>query len=95
MRCTTIRSVGTTITSTHAATRLKGMTVWTRTFHNPFTKKSFEVTSDEQNLPKLRERIVKELQADHEWQNESIYVHENGLDHQTEGSHPDIRLKEL
>jgi hypothetical protein len=71
------------------------MTYWTRTFHNPFTKQSFEVTSDEKNLPALRARIVRELGKDPEWENESIYVHQPGLDHSSEGLHPNIVLKEV
>jgi hypothetical protein len=68
------------------------MTYWTRTFHNPFTEQSFEVTSDERNLPALRARIA-ELKKDPEWEDESLYVHQPGLDHQSEGLHPNIVVK--
>jgi len=71
------------------------MTYWTRTFHNPFSKKSFEVMSDETNLPRLRERIVSELEKDPEWKDESIYVHQAGLDMAHHGQHPKIDLREI
>jgi hypothetical protein len=35
------------------------MAYWIRAFHNPHSQKSFEVTSDETNLPRLRARIAK------------------------------------
>ena len=71
------------------------MTHWIRTFHNPFSKRSYEVTSDENNLPKLRDRIVRELGKDPQWADESIYVHQPGLDHRSEGMHPEIVLVEV
>jgi len=71
------------------------MTYWIRTFHNPNFKKSFEVTSDETNLPRLRARIVRELERDPKWEDESIYVHQHGLDHQCDGQHPEIDLREV
>jgi hypothetical protein len=71
------------------------MTYWTRTFHNPFTKQFFEVTSDEKNLPTLRARIVRELGKDPEWEDESIYVHQHALDYQSDGQHPGIDLREV
>src|SRR5215472_9180803 len=39
------------------------MAYWIRVFHNPHSKKFFEVTSDEINLPRLRARI-SELKSD-------------------------------
>ena len=71
------------------------MTYWIRTFHNPHSKKSYEVTSDEQYLPQLRARIVSELKKDPKWEDESVYVHEHGLDHPCDGQHPDINLREV
>jgi hypothetical protein len=73
----------------------KTMACWIRTFHNPHSKKSFEVTSDETNLPQLRARIVRELKKDPEWEDESIYVHQHGLDRQYDGQHPEIDLREV
>jgi hypothetical protein len=67
---------------------------WIRSFHNPYSKKSFEVTSDEKNLPRLRARISK-LKNDPEWEDESTYVHEYGLDRQCDGQHPEIDLREV
>jgi hypothetical protein len=71
------------------------MTCWTRTFHNPFTKQSFEVTSDEEYLPTLRARIVRELKKDAKWEDESVYVHQHHLDWKSERVCPDIVLKEV
>jgi hypothetical protein len=70
------------------------MAYWIRTFHNPHSKKSFEVTSDEPNLPRLRTRI-SELTSDPDWEDESIYVHQHALDHQLDGEHSDIDLREV
>ena len=67
---------------------------WTRTFHNPLTKKSFEVVSDETNLPRLRARIC-ELTKDPQREDESVYEHQHGLDRQHQGQHPDIDLREV
>jgi len=71
------------------------MTYWVRSFHNPHSKQHFEVTSDERYLPQLRNRIVRELHADPKWDDESIYVHQPDLDHQVEGAHPEITLREI
>jgi len=70
------------------------MAYWTRTFHNPHSKKFFEVTSDETSLPRLRARI-SELKKDPEWEDESIYVHQHALDHQCDGQHPAIDIREI
>jgi hypothetical protein len=70
------------------------MAYWIRVFHNPHSKKFFEVTSDEINLPQLRARI-SELKSDPEWENESTYVHQHALDYQCDGEHPDIDLREF
>lgn len=73
----------------------KGMII-TRHFHNPFMKKSFEVTSDEENLGTLRARIVGEVEgADEDWVDESMYLHQPRLDCRLEGLHPAIELKEV
>ena len=73
----------------------KGMII-TRHFHNPFMKKSFEVTSDEENLGTLRARIVGEVEgADEDWVDESMYLHQPRLDCRLEGLHPTIELKEV
>ena len=72
------------------------MTCWRRTFHNPFTEQSFEVTSDEEYLPTLRARIIGEVKgADEEWVDESKYVHQYTLDFKFEGKCPNIVLKEI
>ena len=71
------------------------MPYWIRTFHNPHSKKSFEVTSDEMSLPQLRARIVSELKADPKWEDESMHVHQHGLDHQCDGQHPAINMLEM
>jgi hypothetical protein len=70
------------------------MAYWIRMFHNPHSKKFFEVTSDETNLPRLRARIA-ELKKDPEWEDESIYVYQDGLDYQRDGQHPEIDLREV
>jgi hypothetical protein len=72
----------------------KIMAYWIRTFHNPYSKKHFEVTSDERNLPRLRARIAK-LKNDPEWEKESIYEHQDGLDRQHDGQHPGIDVREV
>jgi hypothetical protein len=74
----------------------KGM-IYTRCFHNPFTKQTFEVTSDEEYLPTLRDRIVKEVKdADSDWVDESKYVHQPNLDYPPrDGNHPKIELKKV
>jgi hypothetical protein len=70
--------------------------IYTRTFHNPLTQESFEVTSDEQYLPSLRDRIVKEVEgADPDWLDESKYVHQDALDYRVTGLHPKIVLKKV
>jgi hypothetical protein len=56
------------------------MTYWVRMFHNPHSKKFYEVTSDEGNLPRLRARIVSQLKKDPAWEDESIYEHQHALD---------------
>jgi hypothetical protein len=71
------------------------MAYWIRTFHNLHSKKFFEVTSDETNLPQLRARIVSDLGKDPEWEDESIYVHQHAFDHQCDGQHPNIELREV
>jgi hypothetical protein len=70
------------------------MVYWVRTFRNTQTGKIFEVTSDEQYLPSLRKRIVEECGGQPDWENESIYEHEAGLDMRLEGSHPKIEIVE-
>jgi hypothetical protein len=65
----------------HQQTGKRIMAYWVRTFHNPYSKKFFEVTSDETNLPRLRARISK-LKKDPEWEDESTYVHQHALDRQ-------------
>jgi hypothetical protein len=71
--------------------------IFTRVFHNPFTKISFVVTSDEEELPKLRARIVNEVPgADPDWVDESKFVHQDGLDYPSHvGSPPKIKLDQL
>jgi hypothetical protein len=71
------------------------MAYWIRVFHNPHSKKFYEVTSDERNLPRLRARIVSELKMDSAWEDESIFVHQHSLDYQRDGQHPDIVLREF
>jgi hypothetical protein len=70
------------------------MGYWVRTFKNTPTGKMFEVASDEQYLPRLQERIVKECGGDPDWENESIYEHQ-ALDIKLDGSHPKIEIVEL
>ena len=70
------------------------MTHWIRMFHNPHSKKFYEVTSDETNLPRLRARL-SEQKGDPEWEDESIYVHQYGLDYPCDGEHPDIDVREI
>ncbi len=48
------------------------MVYWVRTFGNTRTGETFEVASNEQYLPPLRRRIVKECGGKPDWENESI-----------------------
>ena len=52
---------------------------WIRTFRNTRTGKTFEVASNEQYLPPLRRRVVKECGGEPDWENENVYEHQ-GLD---------------
>jgi hypothetical protein len=69
------------------------MVYWIRTFRNKRTDKIFEVASDERYLPPLRRRIVQECGGDPDWENESIYEHQQ-LDMKRDGEHPKIEIKE-
>ena len=51
---------------------------WIRTFRNNRT--DGEVTASEAYLPPLRRRIVEECGGDPDWENESVYEHQIGLD---------------
>lgn len=69
------------------------MVYWIRRFRNRHSGETFEVTSDEQYLPSLRRRIVMECGREPDWENESIYEHESGLDMKLEGDHQQIDIK--
>jgi hypothetical protein len=69
------------------------MVYWIRRFRNRHSGETFEVTSDEQYLPSLRRRIVIECGREPDWENESIYEHESGLDMKLEGDYQQIDIK--
>jgi hypothetical protein len=46
------------------------------------------VAAEEQYLPPLRKRIVQEYGCDSDWENESIYAHQVGLDEERPGELP-------
>jgi hypothetical protein len=71
------------------------MVYWVRTFRNTQTGKAFEVTSDEEYLPPLRRRIVKECGREFGWEDESRYEHEPGLDIRLDGEHPTIAIRDV
>lgn len=56
------------------------MTYVLRTFKHVLTGEVYEVAASERYLPPLRRRIVKECGGDPEWENESVFQHQVGLD---------------
>lgn len=70
------------------------MPILDRTFRNTQTGRSFSVTSDEEYLPPLRRRLVQELCCEADWENESIYEHQLGLDIKRDGDFPGLTITE-
>lgn len=70
------------------------MAYWVREFRNTRTGKRFRVASDEAYLPPLRRRIVGEYGGDIDWENESVYEHQQ-LDMKLDGGHRNIAVDEI
>jgi hypothetical protein len=68
------------------------MVYWIRMFRNIRTGETYQVTASEAYLPPLRRRIVEECDGAPEWENESIYEHQAGLDIRLPGSLPGDRF---
>ena len=66
-----------------------------RVFRDARSGRTFEVVSDEQHLPSLRRRLVQERGCEPDWEDESIYEHQVGLDIKFPGEHAKLAIREL
>jgi hypothetical protein len=66
-----------------------------RTFRDLRTNDVYEVAASEQYLQPLRRRIVQECGGDPEWENESVFQYQAGLDVEMPGEidRPVVRIE--
>jgi hypothetical protein len=70
------------------------MAYWIREFKNAKTGARFRISSAIHYIPPLRQEIAKKLN-DQQWEDDSLYKHDAGLDMKLEGLCPELAVEWL